>query len=83
MKIIAMVLTHNNEKIIKNAFAKIPTDLFDAIFISDDSSTDNTVKICKEKYRVFSTHKNLGYGGNVKSGLNAALKNYDFDYIVK
>ncbi len=84
MKIIAMILTYNNEGMVDQALKKIPKELFKDIFVSDDCSTDKTAEIYTSKgYKVFKNDKNRGYGGNVKSGLSNAILNYDFDYIVE
>jgi len=84
MKIIAMILTHNNQDMVDQALKKIPKELFDNIFVSDDCSSDTTPEIYKQKgIKVFRNEKNRGYGGNVKNGLENAIINYDFDYIVE
>ncbi len=84
MKIIAMILTYNNQNLVDQALAKIPKDLFENIFVTDDCSTDKTAQIYRKKgIRVFETDKNRGYGGNVKNGLKSAIENFDFDYIVE
>lgn len=84
MKIIAMILTYNNQDMVNQALNKIPQKLFDKIFVTDDCSTDRTVEIYKEKnIEVFCNKKNRGYGGNVKNGLINAIKNFEFDYIVE
>ena len=38
MKIIGMILTHNNEHMIEQVLKKIPKGLFDKIFVTDDNS---------------------------------------------
>jgi len=84
MKVIGMILTYNNEHMIEQVLKKIPNDLFDQIFVTDDSSTDNTANIyIKKGIKVFSNKKNRGYGANVKNGLQIAINNYEFDYIVE
>lgn len=84
MKIIAMILTYNNENMVDQALKKIPNDIFETIFVTDDCSTDLTVEKYKNKnIKVYENLKNKGYGGNVKNGLELALKNYNFDYIVE
>ena len=84
MKIVAMILTYNNKEMVDQALDKIPKDLFEKIFVTDDCSTDNTKEEYEKRgFKVFSNEKNMGYGGNAKNGLNAAMENYDFDYIVE
>lgn len=58
------------------------------ILISDDNSSDDTLKIAKEIYKknkslviLKDNKKRLNYGGNIKSCLNYAIKN-NFDYAV-
>lgn len=79
-----MILTHNNFSMIDMVLDKIPKELFQNFFITDDCSYDGTrEEYIKRGYKVFKTVQNLGYGGNVKNGLHAALNNYDFDYLVE
>ena len=58
------------------------------ILISDDNSSDDTLKIAKEIYKknkslviLKDNKKRLNYGGNIKSCLNYAMKN-NFDYAI-
>lgn len=58
------------------------------ILISDDNSSDDTLKIAKEIYKknkslviLKDNKKRLNYGGNIKSCLNYAIKN-NFDYAI-
>ncbi len=84
MKIIAMILTYNNQDMVNQALNKIPLELFSNIFVSDDCSIDKTADIYEEKgIPVFRNKKNRGYGGNVKNALENAILNYEFDYIVE
>jgi len=84
MRLVAMILTYNNFGMIDRVLSKVPKELFQNIFITDDNSFDGTPEeYVRRGYKVFSTSNNLGYGGNVKNGLKAALKNYDFDYLVE
>ena len=84
MKIIAMILTYNNQDMVDQALNKIPLELFSNIFVSDDCSIDKTADIYEEKgIPVFRNKKNKGYGGNVKNALENAILNYEFDYIVE
>ena len=79
-----MILTYNNQDMVDLALKKIPKELFDSIFVSDDCSVDQTPEIYQEKgIKVFRNKKNRGYGGNVKNALENAILNYEFDYIVE
>ena len=49
MKIIAMILTYNNQDMVDQALNKIPLELFSNIFVSDDCSIDKTADIYEEK----------------------------------
>ena len=61
MKIIAMILTYNNQDMVDLALKKIPKELFDSIFVSDDCSVDQTPEIYQEKgIKVFRNKKNRG-----------------------
>lgn len=84
MKIIGMILTYNNEHMIEQVLKKIPKGLFDEIFVTDDNSIDNTKNIyIKKDIKVFSNKRKRGYGSNVKNGLQVAIDNFEFDYLVE
>ena len=84
MKIIGMILTYNNEHMVEQVLKKIPKELFDEIFVTDDNSIDNTKNIyIKKGIKVFSNKKKRGYGSNVKNGLQIAIDNFEFDYLVE
>ncbi|MDD0852532.1 glycosyltransferase [Halobacteriovorax sp. GB3] len=92
-KIGILVLTYNTSGQIQNTLSRIPKgiyDIVDEIFVFDNCSQDDTVDKTKEyiqkcefrdKFKLFSNPRNLGYGGNQKAGYQYALQN-EFDYTV-
>ena len=81
-KIICAVLCFNNIKIIQSLINDLK--LFkkkhdiDFIFI-DDCSQDNTDSLIKSNnLKIIRHHKNLGYGGAVKSAFGYAIKRKRF-----
>ncbi|TSC89041.1 MAG: glycosyl transferase [Parcubacteria group bacterium Gr01-1014_3] len=82
LKIIGIILAYNAEKTLADLVKRIPSGILNEIFVADDGSTDQTVKIAEDfGLRVFS-HPNLGYGGNLKCALQKALQ-MGADYIVE
>ena len=82
VKIYGMVLSHNCEELLPLTFNKIPKKHFYKIFVTDDGSKDNSVKLVKELgFDVTETNVS-GYGSNVKNGLKYAFKN-GADYVVE
>lgn len=74
-KIILILPAFNAAKTLRPFLASLPTQLFDEIMLSDDSSPDTTYQLAK-KYTgitVYQTPRNLGYGGNLKFLFQKAL----------
>ncbi len=85
VKSISVVLpAHNEEENITKAalqaldiLYKLPFKEYEVIIIDDGSSDDTALKVEKlkadnEHIRLIKHYRNLGYGGSLKSGLNAA-----------
>lgn len=75
-KIIVVMPAYNAEKTLAQTVAEIPRDIVDEIFLVDDASADETVKVAAEMdLTVFRHTKNFGYGRNQKTCYREALKN--------
>ena len=82
-RIVAIILAYNCEKMLPRALSRIPRELVDDILVIDDNSKDATVRKAQELgLNVFTHHPNLGYGGNLKSGLDIAFAQ-GADYVVE
>lgn len=74
-KVIIVMPAYNAEKTVESVFKKIPKDYQNNVVLFDDASHDNTYKNAKQLG--INAHRNpinLGYGGNLKSGLLRGLK---------
>lgn len=75
-KIIAVLPAYQAEHTLVSFLKILPTEVFDEIIFSDDSSSDKTFEIAQRQkgIEVLKTTKNLGYGGNMKLCLTKALE---------
>ena len=91
-KILIFIPAYNVEKKIYSVVSRIPENIFSKsqikILIVNDFSSDNTskeiermVKDFKYNINVYTTKKNLGYGGVQKYAFNYAIKN-EFDNLI-
>jgi 2-polyprenyl-3-methyl-5-hydroxy-6-metoxy-1,4-benzoquinol methylase len=88
-----LIISYNAGDLLRQTVDRIPIGLFDIIseiFVFDDASKDNTFEVGEEllrkslwsgKLSLFKNPKNLGYGGNQKSGFTYGI-NRGMDYIV-
>lgn len=82
-KIFAFILTHNCATMIEKAYKKIPKDFVSEIIVSDDKSSDSTIKIAKSLgLKVISNTGKKGYGGNLKCALKYCFA-HGADYAVE
>lgn len=82
-KIIAVILAYNVASMLARALERIPKDLVDDIIVMDDGSKDGTSEVAKKLgLKVFRHVPNRGYGGNLKAGMEQAMK-MGADYIVE
>lgn len=74
-KIVVILPAYNAEKTLNKTFSEIPHDIVDAVILTDDYSTDQTVSEAKKlgiQYIIEHT-ENMGYGANQKSCYKKAL----------
>ncbi len=67
---------YNAGQTLRQTYAEIPFDLVDEVILTDDRSTDDTVKVARELgiHHIIEHDNNKGYGGNQKSCYNKALE---------
>ena len=74
-RICVVMPAYNAEKTLKKTYDEIPKDIVDDVILTDDASTDKTVKISRElDIKTFVHTENKGYGGNQKTCYQAALE---------
>lgn len=76
-----MILAYNCGNVLENTYRRIPKESVDRIILCDDGSTDNTVQEAQRLGIEYYTHKNLGYGGNIKFSIRKSLE-LGAEYIV-
>lgn len=67
-------MAHNCGELLRNAYERIPKELFDEIICIDDGSTDNTLLVAQQIGLKAFTHAHGGYGTNIKFGLKKAVE---------
>lgn len=75
-------MTYNCASVVADIYKRLPKDLLSDIILVDDASSDNVMEIAKELGIKAYTHEHLGYGGNIKFGLQKALA-MGADYMVE
>jgi glycosyltransferase involved in cell wall biosynthesis len=74
-RICVIMPAYNAEKTLKKTYDEIPKDIVDDVILTDDASTDKTVKVSRElDIKTFVHTENKGYGGNQKTCYQAALE---------
>ena len=74
-RICVVMPAYNAEKTLKKTYDEIPKDIVDNVILTDDASTDETVKVSQElDIKTFVHAENKGYGGNQKTCYQAALE---------
>lgn len=82
-KIVVILPAYNAAKTLHKTYKEIPFDIVDDVILTDDFSTDNTVKIAKEIgiKHIIKHNSNKGYGANQKSCYNKAIE-LDADIVI-
>jgi glycosyltransferase involved in cell wall biosynthesis len=84
VRVVAVILAYNVAGLLEKAYRKIPAHLVDDVFVMDDGSTDGTSAVAEGLgLRVYRNERNLGYGGNVRAGLERAVRDHGADYVVE
>ena len=67
---------YNAGQTLRKTYEEIPFNLVDEVILTDDRSTDDTVKVARELgiNHIIEHDSNRGYGGNQKSCYNKALE---------
>ena len=74
-RICVVMPAYNAEKTLKKTYDEIPKDIVDNVILTDDASTDETVKVSRKlDIKTFVHTENKGYGGNQKTCYQAALE---------
>ena len=75
-KVVVIMPAYNAGQTLRKTYNEIPFDIVDEVILTDDQSTDDTVKVAKELGvdHIIQHDKNKGYGGNQKSCYNKALE---------
>jgi len=82
-KIVVILPAYNAAQTLRQTYQEIPFDVVDDVVLTDDASTDETVRVAEELKIKYIIHhdKNRGYGGNQKSCYSKALS-LDADIII-
>lgn len=75
-------MTYNCADGVADIYKRLPQELLSDIILVDDGSSDNVIKIANDLGIKAYTHEHLGYGGNIKFGLQKALE-LGADYMVE
>lgn len=75
-KVVVIMPAYNAGQTLRKTYEEIPFELVDEVILTDDRSTDDTVKVAQELgiNHIIEHDKNRGYGGNQKSCYNKALE---------
>ena len=73
-KVIGIILTYKHASFLEALYRSLPEGIFDSVIISDDDSGDNIGVIADKLGIPCFSHSRLGYGGNIKYGLQKAME---------
>jgi len=74
-KIVVVMPAYNAARTIERTYREIPLDLVDEVIVTDDASSDETVRIAQDLGLQTLVHEtNRGYGGNQKTCYAEALR---------
>jgi glycosyltransferase involved in cell wall biosynthesis len=74
-KIIVILPAYNAENTLEKTYNEIPFDIVDEVILTDDFSSDHTVRVAEKLgiKHIIQHKKNKGYGANQKSCYNKAI----------
>ena len=81
-KVIGIILTYKHAGFLEDLYHSLPKGVFSSIIISDDDSGDNIGVIADRLGIPCFSHQRLGYGGNIKYGLQKAMQ-MGADYMIE
>lgn len=81
-KVVGVILAYKNAQFLENLYKSIPVGVFDEVFVTNDESGDNIAEVARQLGIKCFSHERLGYGGNLKFGLQKALE-MGADYMVE
>ena len=75
-KVIVIMPAYNASKTLEKTYAELPLEIVDEVILTDDCSTDDTVKVAKELgiRHIVKHPTNKGYGGNQKTCYKKAIE---------
>ena len=74
-KLVVVMPAYNAANTLKATYNEIDTNLVDEIILTDDCSSDDTLKVAKDLDLIVLSHtRNTGYGGNQKTCYKKALE---------
>lgn len=74
-KVVVVMPAYNAARTLRKTYDDIPKDIVDEIILTDDNSSDDTVRIAESlKLKVFVHTDNKGYGANQKTCYAEALR---------
>ena len=81
-KVVGVILAYKHAGFLRDLYEKIPFGVVDSVFITNDDSGDGIEEIARELQIPCFSHARLGYGGNMKYGMQKALE-MGADYVVE
>jgi len=76
-----VILGYNCGSTLADTYSRIPLHAVDGTLLVDDGSTDDTLDVARRLGIDYCTHRNLGYGGNVKYAIAKGVE-LGYEYIV-
>jgi glycosyltransferase involved in cell wall biosynthesis len=75
-KIVVILPAYNAGKTLRQTYEEIPFDIVDEVILTDDASTDNTLRVAEmlKISHILIHNRNKGYGGNQKTCYDEALR---------
>lgn len=75
-KVIVILPAYNASQTLRQTYSEIPLDIVDEVILTDDASTDETIRIAEALgiKHILRHQNNKGYGGNQKTCYKKALE---------